>query len=118
MARGECPTPRPECPYVNREGGCFSDLDHIVPQRLGRTALAAIYINLPSNKQQLCRWLHEQKTAEGDEPLPPKEVMFMEVAAAQLRGEISLSNRKLRKVFGPEWRSYKHPQQATLEVAA
>lgn len=80
----ECPTPREDCPYYNlppppplrgQEYGCYSDRDHIVPKRLGTTALARKYIRLPINMQQLCRWDHVEKTIRGDEPLPPYEVM-------------------------------------------
>lgn len=96
---GECPNPRPECPYAAR-GGCFSDTDHIVPKRLAETTLAAVFIELPSNKQQLCRWDHEQKTASGDEPLPERHVMREAIETAVQLGEIALSRRKHKAIFG------------------
>lgn len=103
--RGECPDPIPECRYAER-GGCFSDTDHIVPQRLATTALAAIYIDLPVNKQQLCRRIHDQKTAEGDEPLPDVEVMRKEIQLAHALGEIALSRRKMKAVYGRDWKAH------------
>lgn len=96
---GECPNPRAECPYAAREG-CFSDTDHIVPQRLGKTTLAAVYIDLPANKQQLCRWEHDQKTASGDEPLPERHVMRDAIQMAIELGEVALSKRKRKAIFG------------------
>ncbi len=96
---GECPNPRAECPYAAREG-CFSDTDHIVPQRLGTNALAATYIGLPVNKQQLCRWEHDQKTRNGDEPLPEREEMIEAIETAVALGQIALSRRKRKAIFG------------------
>ena len=96
---GECPNPRADCPYAAR-GVCFSDTDHIVPKRLAETTLAAVYIDLPANKQQLCRWEHEQKTASGDEPLPAVEAMRDAVRTAHQLGEIALSKRKFKRIFG------------------
>lgn len=103
-----CPKPSPDCPYFDRkapsplrgkqEHGCFEDKDHIVPQRLGTTALAKAYIDLPENKQQMCRWEHEKKTARGDEPLPSEEYMFNRVADAAMRGAIQLSKTKREKL--------------------
>ena len=96
---GECPNPIPDCKYAER-GGCFSDQDHIVPKRLGETTLAAVYIDLPENKQQLCRRLHDIKTHEGDQPLPDDETMRVAIRTAQEVGEIALSKRKRKAIFG------------------
>lgn len=108
MAIGSCPNPSFECPWFRRptprplkgsqEHGCFSDLDHIVPQRLGTTALAKTYINLPENKQQLCRWDHDEKGYEGDEPLPPEDYMAERVAVAALEGAIRLNAKKKKRI--------------------
>ena len=96
---GECPNPRAECPYAAREG-CFSDTDHIVPRRLAETTLAAVYIDLPANKQQLCRWDHDQKTRNGDEPLPERAEMIEAIETAVTLGQIALSRRKRKAIFG------------------
>lgn len=93
MSRGECPTPREACPYYDRtpppelrgqEFGCFSDLDHLVPQRLakglGKTSLIRQYIYHPVNLSQTCRWEHEMKNKQGDRLLPSEEVMLQEIA--------------------------------------
>lgn len=66
-----------ECPNFNRptpkplrdiqEHGCYADTDHIIPRFLGKLAgtssLLKNYIRSPANKQQLCRWEHDSKTA-------------------------------------------------------
>lgn len=104
--RGECPDPVPWCKYAER-GGCFSDTDHIVPRRLATTALTLIFIELQSNKQQLCRREHEEKTAQGDEPLPDRETMRQEVVRAQAMGEIALGRNKMKQIFGRDWRDYR-----------
>lgn len=108
MAYGECPFANEQCKYWDRktpgplrktqEHGCYSDLDHIVPQRLGYTALNSTYIQLAVNKQQLCRRLHDEKTANGDEPLPPEEDMISAVRDAEANGEI-IVNKQLRRIM-------------------
>jgi len=86
MTIGECPTPNQACPYYLRpprtpsaEHGCFSDTDHIVPQRLANTVLEKLFIYSPENKQQICRSEHEDKTFSGDEALPDREEMLERV---------------------------------------
>lgn len=103
--RGECPSPQAECKWAER-GGCFSDTDHIVPRRLATTALAATYIELQANKQQLCRREHEEKTAAGDEPLPDVETMRQAIVRAQAMGEVALGRRKMKAVYGRDWKTY------------
>ena len=83
--RSKCPEPNKEgCPWQNR-GGCFADSDHITPRAVAKQQkdarmrkLARRFIGLPENKQQLCRYLHDQKTLyEQDNPpsLPSEEEM-------------------------------------------
>lgn len=108
MAIGRCPTPRVECPYFGKKPpsklkgeqshGCYSDLDHKVPQRLARktgaTALEKAYImDCPANHQQLCRWEHDEKGHFGDDPLPSPEFMLGALKAAQEAGELPFSKR-------------------------
>ncbi len=84
MAYEACPNPQEGCPHYSRptkpplqglqEHGCFSDQDHILPQRLGRlitaTQVQIDYINSDANIKQECRWQHEAKTRnENDEEL-------------------------------------------------
>lgn len=106
MTIGECPTPRSECPYYSRhprtpdsEVGCFSDTDHIVPQRFATTALTKLYIYSPENTQQLCRSEHEAKTREGDEPLPGREEMMDSVRRQIKAGKLVVSKTIKRRVF-------------------
>lgn len=108
MAYKPCPFANEGCKYWDRKTpgplrgeqkhGCYSDLDHIVPQRLGTTALNQAYIQLSVNKQQLCRRLHDEKTAAGDEPLPPIEDMIDAVNAAADAGEVH-PNAQLRRIM-------------------
>lgn len=117
---GACPTPREECPYFERptprplkgtqEHGCRSDEDHIIPLRLGATALEFMYLNLPDNLQQICRWEHEQRNAEHArgvvdyDELPSKQEMIRAVAKFVMENDIYVSKAKARKIFGEIWR--------------
>lgn len=113
MAVGECPDPSPQCPWYNRptppqlrgtqEHGCFSDEDHIFPKSLGNTALLKLYIQLPENKQQVCRWWHDYKTAQEqiEPPTPPTREFALEALARAIdAGQITLSVTKQRKILG------------------
>lgn len=111
MSRKPCEQANPNCKYWGRpappelkrrgqENGCYSDLDHIVPRRLGCYALAAFYITqVPENKQQLCRAEHDLKTAMGDEPLPTDEYMREAIREAEEAGLVSMSANQRRKLF-------------------
>lgn len=103
--RGECPTPRPDCPYANRPGGCFSDTDHLYFPALDYSGIMeAEFRELPENKQRICRWDHEQKHKEELPPeKPSKEYMLGALALAYYQGKINLSKRKLKKLgFEPK----------------
>jgi hypothetical protein len=102
---GECPAPQEGCKYAELRG-CFSDTDHIVPQRLGTTALNAAYIDLPVNKQQLCRREHDAKTAAGDEPLPAVGEMREAVVLAHAAGQLAMGRRRMKAVYGRDWKDY------------
>lgn len=95
MARSECPDPNKEgCPWQFREGGCFADTDHIIPRFVGRQQptramrrLARLFIVLPENKQQLCRYEHDQKCHEemvAPPELPPADEMRRAIVAHAL----------------------------------
>ena len=106
MTIGECLVSHTECPWFNRppkykgaENGCFSDTDHIVPQRLSQTALSKLYIHSPENKQQLCREAHDNKTAEGDEPLPDRDTMLSSVLGQIATGELAVSKNIKRRLL-------------------
>lgn len=102
---GECPAPQEGCKYAELRG-CFSDTDHIVPRRLATTALSGTYIELQANKQQLCRREHDEKTAAGDEPLPEVAEMREAIVLAHAMGEISMGRRKMKAVYGRDWKEY------------
>jgi hypothetical protein len=101
MSIKACPFANETCRYYEsrppaslrgkQKHGCFSDLDHIVPQRLGKgNHLAAAFINLAMNKQQLCRDEHDEKSHDGDEPLPSRVDMATALRRADIDGEIRL----------------------------
>lgn len=108
MSYETCPLANDQCKYWNRKTpaplrkeqkhGCFSDLDHISPQRFGKTPLASAYIQLQINKQQLCRRIHEEKTRAGDEPLPTIQTMVEAICAAEAAGECS-PNGQVRRMM-------------------
>ena len=78
--RGECYERHPDCTLAPN---CYSDTDHIVPQRIARqagaTALTKVFIHHPVNKQQICRYEHLLKTREGDAPLPTETEMLRQI---------------------------------------
>lgn len=99
MSRQPCPNAHEGCPLYDTKTGCFSDIDHIVPKRLGTTALARFYIlNHPENRQRLCRAEHDEKTRAGDEPLPSDDYMREAIAQAVGEGILSISNNRQRKL--------------------
>lgn len=66
-----------------QEHGCFSDRDHIIPQRLarrfGRTSLEREIIYDQENIVQTCRAEHDEKTVQEDDA-----VLLCELAAKVL----------------------------------
>lgn len=113
MSVERCPNPDPRCPWFRRptpkslrdsqEHGCFSDLDHKVPQRLARevgaTALEKAYIlNSKDNRQQLCRWEHDEKCVTGDDPIPSEEYMYETLARELVEGIVNLSESKRKQI--------------------
>ena len=77
-----CPNACPECPLYRRRTpkplrgeqshGCYADTDHIIPRFMGKSAssLVKAYIHSPTNKQQLCRNEHNEKSREDLVNLP------------------------------------------------
>lgn len=81
------------CPYRHKNPpsvlrgqptGCYSNTDHIVPQRLARlphaTELEKAYIYSDANKRQLCKWLHDIKNDNYDSGYPMPTVQEMIIA--------------------------------------
>lgn len=94
--KGECPSPKPNCPYG---GDCFSDLHHVYyPSIDYRDIIEREFRVLPENKEQKCRWEHEQRHAQEPPDKPPKEYMLGRIATALANCEINLSKNKLRKL--------------------
>lgn len=104
MSRGECPKPLKErvgCPWIDRKGGCFSDADHVVPQRFKDLGLlVSKYIYTPENIEQKCRWEHEEKTnLESFELIPDEEFMLDAVQRAFDAGRLTLRQREYDRLF-------------------
>lgn len=95
--RRECPSPQEGCPYA--EGtGCFSDQHHLYwPRTEYTTVVERLFRELPENKEQECRWEHEQNHFNSEPPIkPPREDM----EAAIVASGIYLSIRKRRAIGG------------------
>ena len=95
MAIESCPNPQPDCKYAPE---CFSDNDHLIPRRLGTTALKRAYLELPQFQEQICRKEHDERNArhnKGDTsdipPFPSSNIMRAAILDAVEGGEISLS---------------------------
>ena len=100
MAWGECENPRPECPYASRPTGCFSDVHHkYFPKNVYLDVVGSSYRELPQNKEQKCRWDHEELHKVEDGPEKPEEAQMLgEIALSQELGLINLSKYKLRQL--------------------
>ena len=102
MSRGICPKPleaRAGCPVAERPGSCFSDIDHRTPQRFKSIGwLVRHYINTPDNKERLCRWEHEQKSAlESADLIPDDMTMLDAVTRAVESGYFHFNARNQRR---------------------
>lgn len=75
----ECPEPeRPGCPYSPY---CYSDQHHLYfPARDYRTPLEKRFRELPDNKEQLCRFLHDLAHFEEAPEKPTREEMHRFIA--------------------------------------
>lgn len=98
--RGECPSPRHDCPYSNRPGGCFSDVDHLYYPAIDYSGIMdAEFRELPENKKQTCRLEHDQRHAVEEPPIkPPRSQMVARIAIAYYSGQVHLSKRKLKRL--------------------
>ena len=71
MSRGECPNLVLNVRMPELQGGCFSDEHHLFfPKFDYRDIMSAEFRNLPENKEQICRWDHDERHA--NEPIPDK----------------------------------------------
>lgn len=102
MAIEDCPNPQPDCKYAPE---CFSDNDHLIPRRLGDTALKRAYLNLPQFQEQICRRIHDERNARhyrgdtSDIPeFPSDNIMRAVILDAVEREEVSLSRTLERKL--------------------
>jgi hypothetical protein len=97
--RGECPIPREDCPLLD-DGGCFSDSHHIYfPKNHYRDTLESEFRELPENKQQLCRFEHDEIHAEVEQAdKPEREFMREAIRFAWQSGQIALSRNRRKKL--------------------
>ena len=88
MSRRECPEPNKEgCPWQDRKGGCFSDLHHLAhPASSYHTPIEKRFRDLPENKQQLCRYLHDLAHLEAPPVKPSVDEMRQAIARSAIEG--------------------------------
>lgn len=100
MSRGECPEPRPDCPYADLRGGCFSDEHHLFWPRVDyHDIIGSEFRNLAENKEDICRWDHDEIHATELPPVrPSREYMLGALVTALAEGEIYLSVNKRKKL--------------------
>lgn len=102
MSRKPCPNAgREGCPYIDRPSGCYSDIDHVTPRRYRKLGwLIGKYIDTPENKERLCRWEHEKKTAEESlDLIPSTEFMLGAVRRAFDSGYLTLNKRDQERLI-------------------
>ncbi len=96
--------PNAPCPLRESQQGCFEDIHHRQwPRRVyeGLGAVAIAFRELPENKDQRCRNLHNIEHAISDPPeVPDRELMLLAIEEAINTGQASYSKTKLRKIFG------------------
>lgn len=81
MSREACPDPQADCKYAALEGGCFSDEHHLYwPKRAYCGKIAVEFRELPENKKQLCRRVHDEIHATFDAPFrPDRDTMLLAI---------------------------------------
>lgn len=96
-----CPAPSEDCPYFWRKPrgplkkqqshGCSSDEHHLMwPKRNYQSPLERQFRELPENKEQTCRWEHDE-IHQFDHPpkKPTAEAMISAIARAALEEGLS-----------------------------
>lgn len=94
--------PTPDCPYYYRPGGCFEDEHHLYQSERNLTKLERIYRSLGRNTVDTCRRFHEQVLDKNPLEYPDEDFMRAYIMDAEFDGEIVLSNRKRKVVYGRE----------------
>ncbi len=85
MAIKECPNATESCKY---SPNCFSDTHHIYGRGRGLGKLAMMFCNLPENKTQICRALHDEINATYVHlPLPSLDFMCEAIRRAKDSGK-------------------------------
>lgn len=99
--RGECPNPRPDCHYAELKGGCFSDEHHLFFPRVDyHDIMGSEFRNLPENKEDICRWDHDEIHATELPPQKPdREHMLGAIVTALADGQLFLSKTKRKKLY-------------------
>ena len=96
--------PQTPCPLRESARGCFEDVHHREYPRATYQALGAVamaFRELPENKDQRCRNLHNIEHAVAEPPTPPaRELMLLAIEEALNTDQVSYSKTKMRKIFG------------------
>ena len=80
MERVPC-EPSPDCKFFGR---CYEDVDHIYwPKKGYQTPVEKEFRDLDTNKQLICRALHDERHATEVPPLKPdRDFMFLAIQRA------------------------------------
>lgn len=86
--RRACAQAIESCPYAETKPGCYSDTHHLYyPRANYRTQLEKQFRELAVNKEQLCRYEHDQVHAENEPPLKPTREQML--GALAMEGEVA-----------------------------
>lgn len=92
------------CPLRDSGRGCFEDIHHHYHPEATYKALGAaamVFRELPENKDQRCRNLHNIEHEVTDPPpVPGRADMVRAIARAVAAEQVQLSKTKMRKIFG------------------
>lgn len=84
------------CP-LRESGGCFEDVHHIYPRRLANTPMERKYIELPHNKERMCRTLHREFEETHETPVISREFMagFLYASGVHLTKRVKTEVRSI-----------------------
>lgn len=95
--RGECLNPRDDC---HQQEGAFSDEHHKVwPASSYLGPLAVTYRNLPGNREQVCRCVHDEiHASEAPPERPSNNEMRRQIRQACEIGAIALTKQQKKRL--------------------
>lgn len=72
MSRRACPFESSDCKYFNSSTGCFQDTHHLMyPRADYRSRVEKEFRDLPENKVDICRQMHDECHAFDEIPVKP-----------------------------------------------